>query len=280
MHSEAYVHILVFTDTGPLMRERQRERRRWRAVPYSGWWKEEGMSSVHTKCGILISLTICMRGCKSGPIQATQWQPQATEECNSLRGVSALWDNIEQIGIQKGFASGLNSKTPGRVYSKLAFWEDSCLPRFILRVLGLWIEEWFGSGWEWTPQCDVNHMSMWWDQLHQPLPTWVGCWCEFCHRASSLSSLFFTERMQWSTATETILGGPSNSHPGPFRWIRLSSILSRSLPSDPSVLTKVLFFRETFWLARKRFLLLITAKTLLEQCFSRSSVTHIPEYCY
>lgn len=71
------------------------------------------MSSIHTKCGILISLTVCMRGCISGPIQATQWQPRATEECNSLRGVSALWDNIEQIGIQTGFASGLNSKDAG-----------------------------------------------------------------------------------------------------------------------------------------------------------------------
>ena len=82
-----------------------------------------------------------MRGCKSGPIQATRWQPGGTEECNSLRGVSALWDNIEQIGIQTGFASGLNSKGAGWSLLKAGILRDSCLPRFILRVLGLWIEE-------------------------------------------------------------------------------------------------------------------------------------------
>lgn len=244
MHSDAYVHFLVFTDIGPLMRERQRERRRWRAVLYSGWWKEEGMSSVHTKCGILISLTICMRGCKSGPTQATQWQPQATEECNSLRGVSALWDNIEQTGIQKGFASGLNSKTRGRVYSKLAFWEDSCLPRFIWRVLGLWIEEWFGSGWEWPPsvmsitcQSHVNVMGPITSAIAElgRLLVWI-----LSQSLLTLITLFYRkDAVKYS-----------NSHPGPFPWIRFSSILSRSLPSDPSVLTKVLFYRETFWLAR------------------------------
>ena len=113
-------------------------------------------------------------------------------------------------------------------------------------------------------QSHVNHMSMWWDQLHQALPTWVGCWCEFCHRASSLSSLFFTERMQWSTVTETILGGTSN--PGPFPWIRFSSILNRSLPSDPCSYRRA-FFQRNVLTVQKHFLCYSSQQKLFRVMF-------------
>ena len=156
-------------------------------------------------------------------------------------------------------------KTRGGVYPKLAFWEDFCLPRFILRVWGLWIEEWFGSGWEWPPsvmsitcQSHVNVMGPITSGTANPgrLLVWI-----LSQSLLTLTTLFYRkDAVKYSNGDYS--GRTQQSWPislDPFQF-------------DPEKITALWpVFLPTCLFSEKRSdwpemfpLLLITAKTLLE----------------